>query len=83
MDDVYRDGQDPALTVRFQLDDAGERLLAWTTTPWTLPSNLALRGRRRTSSTRCVAKDGERYILAAEPAGRLRAGARGRGESAR
>lgn len=41
MDDVYRDRQDPALTVWFQLD-TGERILAWTTTPWTLPSNLAL-----------------------------------------
>jgi isoleucyl-tRNA synthetase len=41
MDDVYRDRQDPALTVAFELE-TGERLLAWTTTPWTLPSNLAL-----------------------------------------
>ena len=41
MDDVYRDRQDPALTVWFELDD-GERMLDWTTTPWTLPSNLAL-----------------------------------------
>ena len=41
MDDVYRDRQDPALTVQFQLD-SGEKILAWTTTPWTLPSNLAL-----------------------------------------
>jgi isoleucyl-tRNA synthetase len=41
MDDVYRDRQDPALTVQFELD-SGERILAWTTTPWTLPSNLAL-----------------------------------------
>lgn len=41
MDDVYRDRQDPALTVRFALE-SGENLLAWTTTPWTLPSNLAL-----------------------------------------
>ena len=46
MDDVYRDRQDPALTVWF---DAGhrageptERIAVWTTTPWTLPSNLAL-----------------------------------------
>ena len=45
MDDVYRDRQDPALTVGFELLDgpwAGARLLAWTTTPWTLPANLAL-----------------------------------------
>jgi isoleucyl-tRNA synthetase len=41
MDDVYRDRQDPALTVGFRLA-TGERLLVWTTTPWTLPSNLAV-----------------------------------------
>jgi len=41
MDDTYRDRQDPALTVAFQLE-GGDHLLAWTTTPWTLPSNLAL-----------------------------------------
>jgi isoleucyl-tRNA synthetase len=41
MDDAYRPRQDPALTVWFELE-TGERLLVWTTTPWTLPSNLAL-----------------------------------------
>src|SRR5438270_694960 len=41
MDDVYRDRQDPAATVRFRLE-TGEDLLVWTTTPWTLPSNLAV-----------------------------------------
>ena len=41
MDDTYKMVQDPALTVGFLLE-TGERLLAWTTTPWTLPSNLAL-----------------------------------------
>ena len=41
MDDVYRDRQDPAVTVTFQLE-TGEQLLIWTTTPWTLPSNLAI-----------------------------------------
>ena len=34
---------DPSLTVRFELEDEpGTFLWAWTTTPWTLPSNLAL-----------------------------------------
>jgi isoleucyl-tRNA synthetase len=46
MDDVYRDRQDPALTVWFDLEppEGGprERIAVWTTTPWTLPSNLAL-----------------------------------------
>ena len=34
--------QDPSVTVRFQLEDEEASLWAWTTTPWTLPSNLAL-----------------------------------------
>ncbi|QJE74431.1 isoleucine--tRNA ligase [Aerophototrophica crusticola] len=47
LDNSYRERQDPALTVKFRLDprdgDPGPiDILAWTTTPWTLPSNLAL-----------------------------------------
>ncbi|CBJ31410.1 Isoleucyl-tRNA Synthetase [Ectocarpus siliculosus] len=39
----YKDVQDPAVVVAFPLkDDPEVSLLAWTTTPWTLPSNLAL-----------------------------------------
>ncbi|KAJ7346787.1 tRNA synthetases class I-domain-containing protein [Mycena albidolilacea] len=39
----FRDVNDPAVTVGFPLvDDPSTSLLAWTTTPWTLPSNLAL-----------------------------------------
>ncbi|MCU1493484.1 MAG: isoleucyl-tRNA synthetase [Acidimicrobiaceae bacterium] len=51
-DDAYRERVDPAVTVTFELlpDDAGSpgpisgpvKVLVWTTTPWTLPSNLAL-----------------------------------------
>ncbi len=47
LDDATRPRQDPAITVAFDLvpvdDDPGPmQILAWTTTPWTLPSNLAL-----------------------------------------
>ena len=47
LDNSYRERQDPALTVRFRLrprdgDPGPMDILAWTTTPWTLPSNLAL-----------------------------------------
>ena len=49
LDDAYRQRQDPALTVWFELEAtepghlaSNARLLVWTTTPWTLPSNLAL-----------------------------------------
>lgn len=39
----YKEIDDPALTVAFQLrDEPNTYLLAWTTTPWTLVSNLAL-----------------------------------------
>jgi isoleucyl-tRNA synthetase len=38
----YREVDDPALTVKLKLDDEDASLLIWTTTPWTLPSNLAV-----------------------------------------
>ena len=46
MDDTYRSRQDPAVTVSLRLQSAdplldGVQALIWTTTPWTLPSNLA------------------------------------------
>ena len=40
-DDVYQMRQDPAVTVGYRLE-TGELALIWTTTPWTLPSNLAM-----------------------------------------
>tara|TARA_B100001142_G_scaffold323448_1_gene373522 strand:- start:845 stop:3595 length:2751 start_codon:yes stop_codon:yes gene_type:complete len=49
LDDSYRERKDPAVTVKFEIDNTSIKfendnksfLLAWTTTPWTLPSNLA------------------------------------------
>jgi isoleucyl-tRNA synthetase len=41
LDDSTRERIDPAVTVAFTLDN-GWKLLVWTTTPWTLPSNLAI-----------------------------------------
>jgi len=38
----YQDRQDPAITVTFPLIDDDAAFLVWTTTPWTLPSNLAI-----------------------------------------
>ncbi len=38
----YMDVQDPAVTVLLKLDDEDAALAVWTTTPWTLPSNLAV-----------------------------------------
>ena len=66
-DDTYAERQDPSVTVRFRLE-TGEWLLAWTTTPWTLPSNLACAVGADIEYV-VVAKDGERYILAADRQG--------------
>ena len=52
----YMDVQDPAITVLFKLTDEDAYLTAWTTTPWTLPSNLAI----------CVGDDIE-YVLVTDP----------------
>ncbi|MBQ5780524.1 MAG: isoleucine--tRNA ligase [Spirochaetaceae bacterium] len=39
----YKDVHDPAITIRFKLkNEENTYFLAWTTTPWTLPSNLGL-----------------------------------------
>ncbi|MEI8120951.1 MAG: isoleucine--tRNA ligase [bacterium] len=39
----YADVQDPAVTIRFKVSGQDNTyVLAWTTTPWTLPSNMAL-----------------------------------------
>jgi isoleucyl-tRNA synthetase len=38
----YKDVVDPSIYVRFPLLDADESLLVWTTTPWTLPGNVAV-----------------------------------------
>jgi len=38
----YQDVQDPAVTVLLKLKDEDASLAIWTTTPWTLPSNLAV-----------------------------------------
>ncbi len=62
----YLDVADPAITVKFELDDEpGTSFLAWTTTPWTLPSNLglALGADIRYVKVKDSAQD-SRYILA-------------------
>ena len=46
LDNSYREREDPAVTVKFRLDEetkfTNTSILIWTTTPWTLPSNLAV-----------------------------------------
>jgi isoleucyl-tRNA synthetase len=41
MENSYQQDTDPSVYVYLQLEDVDEQLLVWTTTPWTLPANVA------------------------------------------
>ncbi|GAA5058885.1 isoleucine--tRNA ligase [Nocardia callitridis] len=77
LDDAYKMRQDPAVTVDMVLrvpEQAAQPLraldganaLIWTTTPWTLPSNLAIAVHPNVRYVHLRAADGKRYVLAAE-----------------
>ena len=70
-DEVYKNRQDQSLTVSFPVSAGqkfeGARLLAWTTTPWTLPTNFAL----------AVGPKISYALVAAGPAGAADGGAAG------
>ncbi|WP_337098640.1 isoleucine--tRNA ligase [Paenibacillus sp. YIM B09110] len=59
----YEDVKDLSATVKFKLETSGEYVLAWTTTPWTLPANVALAVNPELDYIR-AAKNGEVYIVA-------------------
>ncbi len=62
----YMDIKDLSVTVKFELeDDPGTFVLAWTTTPWTLPGNVALAIGENIDYV-LVEHDSEKYILAKE-----------------
>ena len=82
----YKDVKDIAVTVKFELvDEPGTYFLAWTTTPWTLPGNVALALGNRVDYVKAEVLEsandsfvsGEKYVfardfltaLAATPAG--------------
>ncbi|MFP4510174.1 MAG: isoleucine--tRNA ligase [Spirochaetaceae bacterium] len=61
----YREVTDPAVTVRFEaIDEPDTYFLAWTTTPWTLPSNLGLAV--GPDITYVKVKDGDDHYILAE-----------------
>jgi isoleucyl-tRNA synthetase len=60
----YRDRTDPSITVRFAVaGEAGRWLLVWTTTPWTLVSNIAVAFGTDLGYVE-VEHEGDRYVLA-------------------
>ncbi len=65
MDNSYQDVTDPSVYVKFKLKGDDVYLLAWTTTPWTLPANTAVAVNQKETYAE-VELDGERFILAKE-----------------
>ncbi|MDH3462752.1 MAG: isoleucine--tRNA ligase, partial [Acidimicrobiia bacterium] len=67
----YRDVEDPSITVRLRATEPhgpvaeGDFFLIWTTTPWTLPANLAIAVGEEIDYSR-VENEGEHYWIAAE-----------------
>jgi isoleucyl-tRNA synthetase len=60
----YKEVEDPSITVRFKVADADDTyFLVWTTTPWTLPSNLALAVGNDIDYSYCES-DGQTLIVA-------------------
>ena len=59
----YQDVTDDAITVWFELEN-GDRALAWTTTPWTLPANSALAVNPDMKYLRMRDADGAVYVIA-------------------
>ncbi len=76
LDNAYREKIDPAVTVLFTLDKKeGEtmptKVLVWTTTPWTLPSNLALAVGPEIDYS-IYEEDGVRYIIGSAAAAKYK-----------
>lgn len=62
--DGYKTIKDLSVTVKFELEDEpGTYVLAWTTTPWTLPGNVALAVGKKITYVKVVAED-KKYIVA-------------------
>jgi isoleucyl-tRNA synthetase len=61
----YEDVKDPSIYVRFPLLDDDASLLVWTTTPWTLPGNVAVAAAPEVTYVR--ARVGEETLILAEP----------------
>ncbi|HTE58522.1 MAG TPA: isoleucine--tRNA ligase [Verrucomicrobiae bacterium] len=70
MDNSYQDVTDPSVFVKFKLKDEGTSLLAWTTTPWTLPANTAVAVNQEELYAE-IEVDGQKLILAKDLLGKV------------
>jgi len=62
----YKDVVDPSVYVKFKLQNEDRYVLAWTTTPWTLPANTAVAVNKDFDYSEVELEDGSHVILATE-----------------
>ena len=68
---AYQVVTDPSVYVKFKLKGENRSVLAWTTTPWTLPGNTAVAINTKTDYTEVKLEDGTNVILATELLGKV------------
>lgn len=59
----YKDIKEDSVYIAFKLKEKGEYILAWTTTPWTLPGNVALAVGKDIDYVKVQLPDGDKLIL--------------------
>ena len=62
----YKDVKDDSVYVAFKLKEKDEYILAWTTTPWTLPGNVALAVGPKIDYVKVKLPDGDKLIIGKE-----------------
>lgn len=70
MENSYQLDTDPSVFVYFKIDDSDEYLLAWTTTPWTLPANVAVAVQADMEYS-LVEYEGKKFYIASEAVSRV------------
>ncbi|MDZ7785824.1 MAG: isoleucine--tRNA ligase [Candidatus Saccharibacteria bacterium] len=70
MENSYKEITDPSVFVYFQLEDSDEYILAWTTTPWTLPANVAVAVNAKLTYS-LVEHDGKKMYVAKDAVERV------------
>jgi len=70
MENSYQLDTDPSLFIYFKLEDTDEYLLAWTTTPWTLPANVAIAINKGIDYS-LLEHDGKKFYIASDAVARV------------
>lgn len=70
MENSYQLDTDPSVFVYFKIDETDEYLLAWTTTPWTLPANVAVAVHEDLEYS-LVEYEGKKFFVASEAVSRV------------